>query len=518
VDSRVWTRSRSVLQPSSYGPPPPAGAEQPEMGEPRPRVSVETLLRSLGLAMPNRPARGWDGHPRAPVRVAVIDTDCGGWGALRGVDEGSLHLSPVGQWLQFPRGQQRPAPLQRMAGHGVVMAAAVEAVAPGVRIGLFEIPFAHTSHVHVTDLAAALARAVGSWSADIVLVAMAHASWGTPAHLRAILRGCAQSGRSGKGAVIVCCTGRIDQNRDLHGDSTALASDDFNAQPWVLPVAACELTGGWYRVHRHPLGRTGPSVELCAPGDLVTFPPMGAADDSSLASALVAGTVARMLGTHPGLSLIELRQLLRATAVQLPAEDEAAAPGLEVNHFNEWDRGGHNFKLGHGRVDTLGACLAAADPVCYALLATRRIPPASSSGVLEREAAQGWERCLLRWSSRHELARRYLELRGHLVPMVLSAPALQDALFWLARHLRALRLQGPSPWPEERMDHGALVDRCMHLLEVLSALLDQLPTEAPSQEISRWLHEVMRLLAAVPPLAVARFLAEAISFPLTTPG
>ncbi|MFY0575134.1 S8 family serine peptidase [Cystobacter fuscus] len=203
-----------------------------------------------------------------------------------------------------------------MAGHGVVMAAAVEAVAPGVRLGLFEIPLAHDAFLHVTDLAAALARAVGEWRADVVLVAMAHGGWGVPAHLRAILRGCARSGRGGRGALIVCCTGRIDQNRDVHGDSAVLASDDFNAQPWVLPVAACGLGGGWYRLHGTPLGRLGPSVELCAPGELVTFPAIGAADDSSLAAALVAGTAARMVAIHPELRLTELRQLLRATAVK----------------------------------------------------------------------------------------------------------------------------------------------------------------------------------------------------------
>jgi hypothetical protein len=519
VDSRVWSRERYLPLPSGSAPP-PATAEQPELGEPRQRITVETLLRSLGLASPNRPACGWDGHPRAPVRVAVIDTDCGGWGALRGVEEASLHMSPVGQWLQFPRSQQVPEPRQGMAGHGVVMAAAVEAVAPDVRVGLFEIPFAHASHVHATDLAAALARAVEGWSADIVLVAMAHACWGTPSHLRAILRGCARSGRGGKGTVIVCCTGRIDQNRDLHGDSTALASDDFNAQPWVIPVAACGLRGGWYRVHRHPLGRIGPSVELCAPGDLVTFPSVGAADDSSLAAALVAGTVARMLATHPGLSLIELRQLLRATAVQLPAEEDAAAPGLEAGHFNAWDRAGHNFKLGHGRVDTLGACLAAADPVCYALLATRHSGsalPAPAATELEREAARGWESFLRRESSRSDLARRYLALRGHLVPVVLRAPALQDALFWLTRHLRALRLYAPAQQPEDGTDQGALSDRCLHVLDVLSGLLDQLPAKAPAKELSKWLHEMIRLLSISPPQAVARFLTEAIPFSLSTP-
>jgi hypothetical protein len=412
--------------------------------------------------------------------------------------------------------------MQGMAGHGVVMAAAVEAVAPDVRLGLFEIPFAHASYVHGTDLAAALARAVEDWRADVVLVAMAHGGWGVPAHLRSILRGCAQSGRGGRGALIVCCTGRIDQNRDLHGDSTVLAADDFNAQPWVIPVAACGLRGGWYRVHRHPLGRLGPSVELCAPGELVTFPSVGAADDSSLAAALVAGTAARMLAVNPGLSLTEVRQLLRATALKLPAEDEPAAPGLEAAHFNEWDRAGHNFKLGHGRVDALGACMTAADPVCHALLATRRSlseqPTSPSAAGVELEAARGWESHLRNLASHCDLAQRYLTLRGYLVPVVLRDTALQDALFWLARHLRALRLYGPPVWPEDGTDHGALNDRCLHVLEVLGRSLEQAPPDVPAREVSRWLYDMVRLLEVMPSRKLARFLAEAFAFPSVTSG
>ena len=517
VDSHVWMGERHVPQLAPRELPPPSTPEQPEIGLPRPRLSVDTLLRAIGLPSPNSPALGWDGHPRAPVRVAVIDTDCGGWGALRGFDESSLHLTPVEQGLRFPRGQQAPEREQPMAGHGVVMAAAVEAVATDVRLGLFEIPFAHASYVHGTDLAAALARAVADWGADVVLIAMAHAGWGVPAHLRAILRGCARSGRGGRGAIIVCCTGRIDQNRDLHGDSTVLASDDFNAQPWVIPVAACGLMGGWYRVHRHPLGRLGPSVELCAPGELVTFPEVGAADDSSLAAALVAGTAARLLAVNPGLSLVEVRQLLRETALKLPSEEDPAAPGLEADRFNEWDQAGHNFKLGHGRVDALGACLSAADPVCYALLATRRSlsgqPTDPSSAGMELEAARGWDFLLRNLAPQSELAQRYLALRGYLVPLVLRTPALQDALFWLTRHLRALRLYGPPAWPDDGTDHGALKDRCLHVLAVLEDSLEQAPPELPVKEVSRWLYEWVRRLDDMPSETVARFLAGACAFP-----
>jgi hypothetical protein len=522
VDSHTYLGERYVPQPAARELPPPSALEQPEIGLLRPRLSVETLLRAIGLPSPHGPALGWDGHPRAPVRVAVIDTDCGGWGVLRGMDETSLHLDSEGQGLRFPRSQQAPEPVQPMPGHGVVMAAAVEAVAPDVRLGLFEIPFAHASYVHGTDLAAALAQAVGDWGADVVLIAMAHAGWGVPAHLRAILRGCARSGRGGRGAIIVCCTGRIDQNRDVHGDSPILAGDDFNAQPWVIPVAACGLMGGWYRVHRHPLGRLGPSVELCAPGELVTFPAVGAADDSSLAAALVAGTAARMVATHPGLSLEDLRQLLRATALKLSPEDDPATPGLEADRFNEWDGAGHNFKLGHGRVDALGACLAAADPVCYALLATRRSlsgqPTSPSTAGMELEAARGWESLLWDLAPQSGLAQRYLSLRGHLVPLVLRTPALRDALFWLARHLRALRLYGPAAWPEDGTDHGALKDRCLHVLEVLGSALEPAPPGLPAREVSSWLYELVRHLEAMPSQMAARFLAKACAFPSGTPG
>jgi hypothetical protein len=517
VNSRVWMEERYML------PPPPRrqglapGPERPEIGLPRPRISVETLLRAIGLGAPAAPARSGDGTHRPPVRVAVIDSDCGGWGVLRGVDDASLQLAPVAGGLRFPRSQQPPDPVQPIAGHGVVMAAAVAAVAPDARLGLFEVPFAHASYVHATDLAAALARAVGEWGADVVLISMAHGGWGVPAHLRAILRGCARSGRGGRGALVVCCTGRIDQNQDLHGDSTVLASDDFNAQPWVLPVAACGLQGGWYRVHGHPLGRLGPSVELCAPGELVTFQSVGAADDSSLAAAVVAGTASRVVATNPLLTLAEVRQVLRVTAQEMPAESAPDAPGLEAGCFNDWDHAGHNFKLGHGRVDALSAGLAAADPVSYCLLATRRSPLRSPDGPfpeVERVAAQGWEFQLQQRAPEDELVQRYLALRGGLVPLLLRTPALQEALFWLARHLRALRLHGPPSWPEET-EQGALKDRCLHVVEVLTEVLEQTPAEPPGKEVRQWLHALARRLESVSPQALARFLAKAYAFALT---
>ena len=298
-------------------------------------------------------------------------------------------------------------------------------------------------------------------------------------------------------------------------------ADDFNAQPWVIPVAACGLNGGWYRVHRHPLGRQGPSVELCAPGELVTFPEVGAADDSSLAAALVAGTAARHAGNQPRAEQHRAAPALRATAVELPSEENPSTPGLEATCFNEWDRTGHNFKLGYGRIDTAGACLAAADPVCYALLATRCGAPAQlGSGVprMEAVAAGGWEDCLMSLVSHSELARRYLALRGHLVPLVLRSPELRDALFWLARHFRALRQYGPKNWPEDGTDHGSLSDRCLYVLETLSDSLDQRHEGVPGTEIAEWLHETTQFLNASSPQALARFFARALVFAASRPS
>jgi hypothetical protein len=222
-----------------------------------------------------------------------------------------------------------------------------------------------------------------------------------------------------------------------------------------------------------------------------------------------------MLAAHPGLSLGEVRQLLRSTATREPAECDANGPGLETTHFNEWDHSGQNFKLGHGRLDALGACLAAADPVCYALLATGGpLAPSSPSIPSEREAARGWELSLRRLGARHSLARCYLALRGHLVSLLLSAPSLQDALFWLARHLRALRLHGSPDTPGEAGEPWALLDRCMHVFEVLLGLLGQLPARAAAAELTQWCQDMMRLLETLPPRAVARFLIGTLTPPL----
>ena len=165
-------------------------------------------------------------------------------------------------------------------------------------------------------------------------------------------------------------------------------------------------------------------------------------------------------------------------------------------------------------MDAPGACLAAADPVCYALLATRLGPLIPGMAT---EAARGWEDCLVSLASHSEFARRYLALRGYLVPLVLRSPELRDALFWLARHFRALRQYGPAAWPDDEMDHGSLSDRCLHVLKTLSDSLDQLREGVSGKEIATWLREMTQFLESWPPRELACFLAKALLFPTARP-
>lgn len=511
VDSRILMGERLPVTGGKSGRPSPAEApEHPELHAPRARYTAEVVKRAIGV--PDLLEAASLRRASAP-RVAIIDVDCGGWGALGpAVDTASLELARGrGAW-SFPRSKRPPERERALCGHGVLMAGAVRSVAPGARLGLFEAPCAQDCYAFPTDLAAALALAVGEWQADVVLVTLVHGVWGTPAHLRHTLRNAALHGRAGLGAVIVCSLGRLDLNRDVEGSSAVQGGDDFNAQPWVLPVAACTLEGRWLRAHGMPLSLLGPSAELCAPGDIVHLEGLGRADDSSLAAALVAGAAARMLRHNPTLTLAELRSVLRLTAEPGPVEDLNGKRGIEAESFTEWDRSGHNFKLGYGRVHVQAACLAAADPVCHALLAARHPAPPGGRTPLELQAAQAWEARVQALASHSEQAREYLELRGHLVPLLLQDLELRDALQWLARHLLALRRTGAPGWPRDGMDHGVLVDRSAHLLDTLSRMLGTRPPGDPWDRLRRWCSGLSSPLEDLDPQRLADFLGESLGF------
>ena len=220
-------------------------------------------------------------------------------------------------------------------------------------------------------------------------------------------------------------------------------------------IAACDARGGWYRVYPgyHCAGaggpavngnggpgatynRLGPAVAMAAAGEPTRWSAHIAADDSSQASALAAAAVARVLDENRDLSAAELRALLALTA-DVPAVVDGGS-GLAAGAFDARDRLGHNFKTGHGPVNVPAACLAAADPVCLALLATRPVPdPAGESIALA--LARAWSQEVRRAADRGvPPAREYREVAGRLSRLFLTSLPVQEALCWLARHVRGL--------------------------------------------------------------------------------
>src|SRR5204862_3125505 len=109
-------------------------------------------------------------------------------------------------------------------------------------------------------------------------------------------------------------------------------------------------------------------------------------------------------------------------------------------------------------------------------------------------------------------ARLYLRMAGRLSRMFLTSLAFQEAVCWLARHLRALREGGrPALWLGQH--HGALLERIRHALETAWDALapDEDETAAGLQALEA---------ALVDPAAgasVATFLARTLTLVDTPP-
>jgi len=431
------------------------------------------------------------------IRVAVVDVSFDKLAALPSIVEGPMRVGLPGDDRDFDQ-SARPtiAP-----GHGTMMAGVVLAECPGAHVGLFQIPGvagAARPYLAPADLAAAIAGAVAAWSADVVLIAMSDGAWGTPRYLRDVLREAARCGRGGRGTPIFCSVGDPSRNHVRQDDSATLGADDLASQPWVHAVAACDGAGRWYRVYPGyacpgpangnagngaTYNRLGPAVALAALGEPRRWSEAIAADDSSQASAVVAGAAARVLQENRDLSAVELRALLALTADVPGAID--GGRGLAAGVFDARDRLGHNFKIGHGVVNARAASLAAADPICLALLATRPVPDVSGNGEAGRGSpalalARAWQLAVRRAARRRNpLARRYLRFAGRLSRLFLTSLEVQEALCWLARHLRALSETARWTFWQEQ-NHGALVERIRHACEAARDALgpDDLPTAA----------------------------------------
>ncbi|MEZ4315454.1 MAG: S8 family serine peptidase, partial [Polyangiaceae bacterium] len=383
------------------------------------------------------------------------------------------------------------------------------------------LPHNATSYLVSTHLALAIGHAVapeseGTPPADIVLIAMSSGSWGSPPHLDAMLTACARSGRRGKGAVVVCSTGNyvgnVDSKFDQH--STAHGADEMGSHPDVLLVAPCDLDGRWYRsppgvkhgskadfLSFRAQGRMGPSVSIAAPGIKVSLQGnLITADNSSLASAVAAGVAAMVLLANPSLTAFEVRQILRRTSL-VPAEADAQH-GHDTHIHRTFDRAGHNFKLGAGMVNGLGAVLAALDPVSHALL---RITPTLRPPSAPEDLPASPEHAIARWldywvtvvSSHEDWLSGYRKHRGTLTRLLLWSPRTEEELCWIARHLFAIFTNAPShSWFQgsaaDTEEHGALLRRLRRLTRTVREELVTLAGRlgAPDTDLLRWLDEV----------------------------
>jgi hypothetical protein len=485
--------------------------------------SVQTE-RFDDTAAPVAPARPYPLPPMAidsdAIRVAVVDVSFDKLAALPSSVEGPIRVGLPGD------GDIVESELPAIApGHGTAMAGVVLAECPGARVGLFQVPGvadAARPYLAPADLAAAVAAAVGAWSADVVLIAMSDGAWGTPRYLRDVLREAARCGRRGRGAAIFCSVGDPSRNHVREDDSATLGADDLASQPWVHAVAACDRHGRWYRVYPGyacpgpanenatngaTYNRFGPAIALAALGEPHRWSDQIASDDSSQASAVAAAAAARVLQKNRDLSVAELRALLALTADVPGAVD--GGRGLAAGAFDARDRLGHSFKIGHGVVNARAACLAAADPICMALLATRPLPDDMAphaergKGPTAFELVRGWRHGVLRAARcRNALAREYLRVAGRASRLFLTSLPVQEALCWLARHVRAL--SETSCWGFWRgQHHGALVERIRHACETTREALG--PADGATATGLRFLET-----ALVDPgagVAVATFLA-----------
>jgi hypothetical protein len=471
------------------------GADDGGAGEP-----IQSAFAAIGLdAAANLPA-----PPRpAPIRVAVLDAEWADHERLRGVAPPRERLIPG-----------LPPSRTPTAKHGTVLAASV--LASGVaEVGLFRIP-ADLEHekpypyLGVTGLALAIADAVEEWNADVVLWATNVEFWGAPRHLREVTREAEAVGRRGRGAILVASAGDTVQSGGVVGGSWAMPVDEPAALHGVITVAASQLIDArWYRAPgelRFPMSRLGPSIELAAPGDWFVVGDGLVTDDTSGASSLVAAGCALVLRHNPDLRADELRAIVRMTATLRARVD--GQTGAESGVCNEIDHARHNLKLGHGQIDVLAACLAASDPICFALLATRHEEPGRDE--LCPRLAAGWNEAAHRAAATSPIARDYLGLRGRLVIALLRSSRLREALLWLARHVRELAASPRDPGNRwfGADSHEALVQRVLVALRIAGEVATGAAADAGP--VNRFAHRVERVISSGHGRSVAAFVADVI--------
>lgn len=365
-------------------------------------------------------------------------------------------------------------------------------VAPDASPRLYLIP---KPGADVLSLPLALVRAVAD-GADVAVCAT-YLEGGWSPLLDDALAFAERLGRGGLGTVVVMPTGRETSSPpgSVHA-SFALSFGDPAADPRVLCVGPGGRRGGWffYRDRKklaRPFGNRGPAVRLLAPGDDLPYPLGGAPRlshaESSGASAVAAGVALLLLANNPSLRLREVLALLESTAGTVdPAPDPAWAPFADPYDTLPLarDRDGHNAKHGYGALSAERACLAAADPVTWALVSIGESGAACAFLVLRRgEPAlrAAWSDALARW----------------MVRALLGDARAGQAARAIARHVRLL---AASPQRAADFPPGTLARQIALLLR---GLLEGAAVGTPPEPLRR---ELEALLGRLGPSAEAAWI------------
>ena len=190
----------------------------------------------------------------------------------------------------------------------------------------------------------------------------------------------ATNGRGGLGTVVIYSAGNA--NALITGFRT------WAAHPDTLAIANSMQPDGGGVERKDGTSNFGPEIDICAQGtNAPSLDDVGGEQTfggTSAAAPTVAGIVALMLSRDPGLTRIEVRDILRATAVQIDAAN--------TDPVGQWVGGFSQF-YGFGRVN-------AADAVCgMSVAVTLQTPSVNFNSVPEgettvRAVVLGVESCL----------------------------------------------------------------------------------------------------------------------------
>jgi len=208
------------------------------------------------------------------------------------------------------------------------------------------------------------------------------------------------------------------------------------------------------------------------------------------------------------LSASELRELFCLTACR-PGHVDRSTNGIASEGSNDWDRTGHNFKVGYGTVDALRATLAAIDPVsaAFVLAGRPKIPDAKEPGLA---LARRWHRAIVELSS--PLALEYKQLWAPVfVKVLLNSREALNAMLWFARHLVELATTPSQIWVS--LPHPALVQRLLIALWECAEHIERYgsPSDGQKRTATHFAAHVEHAILALHGDTLAQFINNLVS-------